>query len=108
MRDSSPAIHEKEGNFLLSMREGGGGHLKTFPPHLNPLPPEERKYFLCNSEYQNSKQNLFDHLEFWAYLEFVICDLEFGRWALCSMRSALCDFKVSHGTFQTEELSTDV
>jgi hypothetical protein len=28
--------------------KGGGEQLNSYPPHLNPLPPGERRYFLCN------------------------------------------------------------
>ena len=41
------------------MGEGAGGgedgHLKSFPPHLNPLPPGERRYFLCDPNDPNRK-----------------------------------------------------
>jgi hypothetical protein len=33
--------------------EGGGEQLNSYPPHLNPLPPRERKYFLCIPIYQS-------------------------------------------------------
>ena len=29
---------------------GGGEYLNLYPPHLNPLPPGERRYFLRNSK----------------------------------------------------------
>jgi hypothetical protein len=33
--------------------DGGGGEYRMVPPHLNPLPPGERRYFLRNAEIQN-------------------------------------------------------
>jgi hypothetical protein len=38
---------------LMGEGEGGGEQLSSFPPHLNPLPPGERRHFLRNFEYQS-------------------------------------------------------
>ena len=55
--------------------EGGGEQLNLYPPHLNPLPPGERKYFLRNSNILGPK--------LWAvgiWSLDIIWDLEFVIW----------------------------
>jgi hypothetical protein len=40
---------------LMGEGEGGGGHSVFVPPHLNPLPPGERRYFPGNPNVQSIK-----------------------------------------------------
>jgi hypothetical protein len=40
----------------LTGEGAGGGEHFNFPPHLNPLPPGERRYFLRNSIAQFSNK----------------------------------------------------
>jgi hypothetical protein len=35
--------------------EGGGEQFDLYPPHLNPLPPGERRYFLRNPKFKIQK-----------------------------------------------------
>jgi hypothetical protein len=39
--------------------EGGGEHLDSYTPHLNPLPPGERRYFLRNPKSLPTGRQMF-------------------------------------------------
>jgi len=83
--------------------EGGGEQLNSYLPHLNPLPPGERRYFLHNSkhQFQNSKTILFEFLNFADWSLFGIWSLSFraflithgklnNHWLLCSPYGSSC------------------
>ena len=65
--------------------EGGGEQLNSYPPHLNPLPPGERRYFLRNSDDQIPKY--LSVIEIWCLFDYWY--LGFGYFPSASYFNAL-------------------